>query len=274
MLNVAIQGERGSYSELAAMKYFGKVRTIKCDSFTDAFEAVGKRAKCGFVPIENTIEGIVTQVCDLLLRGDLHILGEEILRIEHCLIVNKGVSIGDIKTVYSHPQALAQSRRFLEGLGVEIIPFSDTAGSVKMLKEKGIMDSAAVASQYAASVYGMKILRRNLETHSHNYTRFLAISKRANGRRIVKPKTSLGFVTRNTPGALYKALGCFADNDVNLTYLQSRPVLGKPWEYGFYAECRGNVKDEGLRNALEELRRNTDEVKVLGSYSAAERTHH
>lgn len=270
MLRIAIQGQEGSYSELAAKRYFGRVETIKCETFTDAFGAVGRGADHALVPIENSIEGIVTQVCDLLLRGDLHVTGECILRIEHCLIANRGVSIKEIRSVYSHPQALAQSRKYLEKLGVDIIPFSDTAGSVKMIKEKGLMDAAGVASGYAAQVYGMKVLKRNLENHNHNYTRFLVISKRA-ARSAGGSKTSIGFMTRNVPGALYRALGCFANSGVDLTYLQSRPVLGKPWEHSFYVECRGSIADRNLKSAIGELRRNTDQVKILGSYAPARR---
>lgn len=271
MIRVAIQGERGSYSELAAMKYFGRARMVHCETFSDAFSALGKGADYAFVPIENSIEGVVTQVCDMLLRGDFHVAGEFILKIEHCLIANRGVTIDQVKTVYSHPQALAQSRKYLERLGVEIVPFSDTAGGVRMIKEKKMVAAAGVASQYAAKVYGMEILKKNLETHSNNYTRFLAISKKAGAKKNGGMKTSIGFVTKNVPGALYKALGCFAENEVQLIYLQSRPVLGKPWKYGFYAECQGSIRDGGLKNAIKELRKNTDLIKVLGSYPSAKR---
>jgi prephenate dehydratase len=269
MLKISIQGERGSYSELAARRYFGKAGIIHCETFPEAFSAVGRGADYALVPVENSIEGIVTQVCDLLLDGNLHVVGESILRIEHCLIANKGVSIRDIHTVYSHPQALAQSRKYLERLGVEIIPFPDTAGSIKMIKERRIMDAAGVASLYAARIYGMKILRKNLEAHSHNYTRFLALSRKARNMEGSGAKTSMGFVVKNIPGALYGVLGCFAENKVNLTYLQSRPVFGKPWKYVFYAECQGSAEERKLKRALGELGENTDSLKVLGSYAPA-----
>ena len=269
MASVAIQGEMGSYSELAALRHFGKPSIVRYPSFAEAFKSVGREADYGFFPIENSIEGIVTQVCDLLLKGRLKVVGESVLRVEHCLIANRGVPISRIKTVYSHPQALAQSRKYLESLGVEIVPFSDTAGSVKMIKERGMMDSAGVASEYAARAYGMQILRRNLETHSHNYTRFLVVSRKANKAAIGRAKTSLGLVTRNVPGALYGALGCFAKNRVNMTYLQSRPVLGKPWKYGFYLECEGSLDGAGLRSAVRELRKGAAGINLLGSYPAA-----
>ncbi len=269
VVTVAIQGQRGSYSELAALRYFGDAKTIRLETFSEAFASVGKRADFAFVPVENSIEGIVTQVCDLLMGRSLHVVGEGILKIEHCLIVNKGVSIKDIKTVFSHPQALAQSREYLESLGVEIVPFSDTAGSIKMIKEKGLTDCAGVASNHAAEVYGMDILQTNLENHSHNYTRFLALSRKEQNATGKGSKTSLWFATKNAPGALYKALGCFAKNKVNLTYLQSRPVPGKPWEYRFYLECQGSIEGIGLKSAVMELGKLADKAKVLGSYTHA-----
>ncbi len=270
VVTVAIQGQRGSYSELGALEYFGDAKTIKLETFSEAFAAVGKRANYAFVPVENSIEGIVTQVCDLLMGRNLHVVGESILRIEHCLIANKGVLIKDIKTVFSHPQALAQSRKCLESLGVEIVPFSDTAGSIKMIKEKGLTDCAGVASRYASQVYGMDILRTNLENHSHNYTRFLALSRKEQNSSGKESKTSIWFATKNASGALYKALGCFAKNKINLTYLQSRPVPGKPWEYRFYLECQGSIADTGLKAAVTELEDIADKAKVLGSYAPAQ----
>lgn len=268
-IRISIQGEPGSYSDLAAREYFGKPEIVNCKNFTDAFGMVGHGANYAVLPIENSIEGIVTQVCDLLLAGNLHIIGEHIIRVEHCLIANNDVRLEDIRTVYSHPQALAQSSKYLESLGVEIIPFSDTAGSVKMIKEKGLTDAAGVASSYAASVYGMQILRRNLETHDTNYTRFVVLAKESIHALGEHAKTSIGFLTNNIPGALYKALGCFADNDVNLIYLQSRPVPGKRWEYAFYAECEGSVDETSLKKAVTQLEDNAASVNVLGSYKSA-----
>ena len=269
MPRVAIQGERGSYSELAASRYFGSAEMMNCTTFTEAFSAVGKGADYAVVPIENSIEGVVTQVCDLLISGRLHVIGEHILRIEHCLMANEGVAIGDVKTVYSHPQALAQSRKRLEELGVEMVPFSDTAGAVRMIKERGLRDAAGVAGRYAAEVYGMKVLMSNLETRSHNYTRFFVLSGEQASHTGSDSKTAMGFITKNVPGGLYKALSSFAENGIDMTYLQSRPVPRKPWDYGFYVECTGSLEDTKLKEAVASLSKNTEEVRILGSYASA-----
>lgn len=268
MLRVAIQGERGSYSEAAALGYFGGVRIVTCETFEDAFDFAGNGADCAFVPIENSIEGIVTQVCDLLLRKKLVVFGEGKLRIRHCLIANRGASIKNIKTVYSHPQALAQCRKYLERLGVETVPFSDTAKSVMMIKEKGMMDAAGIASAYAAKLYRMKILRKNLESHEGNTTRFFAVSgddmqKRKTGAGM---KSSIGIVTKNAPGSLYRALGCLAGNNIDITYLQSRPVHGKPDRTAFYMECEGSTEDRNFKAALADLGKHAESVKKIGSY--------
>ena len=270
MPKIAIQGERGSYSEAAALSYFKDAEIITCDTFEDAFGSVGKSADHAFVPIENSIEGVVTQVCDLLLRKKLFVFGEGLLRIRHCLIANKGVRINDIKKVYSHPQALAQSRKYLEKIGAELIPFSDTAKSVMMIKEKRMMDSAGVAGAYAARLYGMNILRRNLESHSNNTTRFFAITdkdikpeKRAYAEDM---KTSLGIIVKNAPGSLYRALGSLAENGIDITYLQSRPVPGKPGRSAFYMECRGSAYENHFKDAINDLRKHSESVREMGSY--------
>ena len=270
MPSIAIQGERGSYSEAAALGYFKGAEIVTCDTFEEAFGSVGKNADYAFVPIENSIEGVVTQVCDLLLRKNLFVFGEGLLRIRHCLIANRGVRIKNIKKVYSHPQALAQSRKYLEKIGAELIPFSDTAKSVMMIKENKIMDSAGVASAYAARLYGMEILKRNLESHSSNTTRFFAITdkniKPEKARHVMNMKTSLGIMVKNAPGALYRALGSLAQNGIDITYLQSRPVPGKPGRSAFYMECRGSSGENRFADALEDLRKRSESVKEIGSY--------
>ncbi len=267
MKRIAFQGMHGAFSEAAAYKYFGrKIKTLECNTFSDIFEAVEDDAEYGVLPVENSVEGSVSQAYDLLLERNLHVVGEVILRIEHCLIANEGVSINNIKKVYSHPQALGQSRQYIEKLGVEAIPFGDTAGSVKMLKEARLMDSGAIASEYAAKLYGMHILRRNIENNKENYTRFFILSKRAlkSGNKI-----SIAFVTRHIPGALHMALGCFAAEDINMTYIQSRPIPGKPWEYRFYIDCEGYLKSAKMQNAINRLRNLSLLVKILGTYRMA-----
>lgn len=181
-VKVAFQGELGAYSEEAALKFFGndnKIQTIPCQTFADVFKAVGKKtADFGIIPIENSLEGAVGRNYDLLLKSKLKIFGEETLKIRHCLIANKGVKMESIKNVYSHPQALGQCREFLEKMRLKAIPFCDTAGSVRTLKERKLKDSAAIASERAGRIYQMKILKRGIERNSQNFTRFFIISNK------------------------------------------------------------------------------------------------
>lgn len=264
---VAFQGERGAYSEEAAFKFFrNKIKTISYKYFSDVFKAVEKgETDFGVVPIENSLEGTVGQNYDLLLKSNLKIGGEIILKITHCLISNKEVSIKSIRRVYSHPQALGQCREFLEKLKVEIIPFSDTAGSVKMIKEKKLKDAAAIANEKAAKIYRMKILKKGIEKNHLNFTRFLIISKKEK-KRTGKDKTSIVFSTKHTPGALFKALECFAKRKINLTKIESRPIIGKPWEYNFYLDFEGHQDEKIIKEVLKDLKKNILFLKIFGSY--------
>jgi prephenate dehydratase len=271
MYRVAFQGERGAYSEEAAMKYFvSKIKLIPCQTLFDLFKTV-KHVDYGVVPIENSIEGNVSQTYDLLLSSGLSIVGETIHRISHCLISDPNAKEGEIKDVYSHPQALGQCREYLEKHKLNPIPFYDTAGSVKMLKEKRLLNAAAIASERAAKIYVMKILKKEIETNKHNYTRFFVISKDGRTNVTGGDKTSIAFSTKHIPGALHKALGCLAYGDINLTYIQSRPILGKPWEYNFYIDFEGHIKEKRVKDALKMLKKITLFVKVLGSYKAADK---
>lgn len=264
---VAFQGERGAYSEEAALKFFrNKTKTIPYKYFSDVFKAVEKgETDFGVIPIENSLEGTVGQNYDLLLKSNLKIGGEVILKIAHCLIANKEVSIESIRRVYSHPQALGQCREFLEKLRVEIIPFSDTAGSVKMVKEKKLKDAGAIANERAAKIYRMKILKKRIEKNHLNFTRFLIISKKEE-KRTGKDKTSIVFSAKHTPGVLFKALECFAKRKINLTKIESRPIIGKPWEYNFYLDFEGHQDEKIIKEILKDLKKNTLFLKILGSY--------
>lgn len=269
-LKVAFQGEIGAYSEEAAFKFFGnKIQTIPCQTFSDVFKAVEKRrVDFGTIPIENSLEGTVGQNYDLLLRSNLNIFGEQALKISHCLIANKGVKIESIKKVYSHPQALGQCREFLEKLKLEAIPVYDTAGGVRMLKEEGKKEAAAIASERAGKIYQMKILRKGIETNKQNFTRFFIISKNE-AKRVKNSKTSIVFFLRNIPGALFKSLESFAKIKINLTKIESRPIMGKPWEYHFYLDFEGHKEEKKIKEALEELKEKTLFIKILGSYPTA-----
>lgn len=270
-MRVAFQGEIGAYSEMAVYSYFRSfpVKLKPCKYLSDVFRQVeGGEADYGVVPVENSIEGSVTQTYDLFLEHDLKVCGEVIVRIVHCLIAHHGMKLKDIRRVYSHPQALAQCRIFLEKLNCEIIPAFDTAGSVKMIKEQGLKGAAAIASERAARIYGMDILAKDIGDSPNNYTRFFVLSK-SDSPYTGKDKTSIIFSIKSYPGALYRVLGEFANKNINLTKIESRPTKQTPWEYNFYLDFEGHRTEKHCQAALEAIRDKTNFVKVLGSYPAA-----
>lgn len=269
-MKVAFQGERGAFSESAVYNFFGPSVNIKpCRDLSEVFESVDKQeTRFGVVPIENSLEGSVNQTYDLFLKHDLKVCGEIILRVSHCLIANPEITLADVKTVYSHPQALAQCRIFLERLGCDLVPTYDTAGSVKMLKETGLRDAAAVASERAAEIYGMQILAKQIEDNPTNYTRFFVLSKE-DSPRTGRDKTSIIFGAAHTPGSLYHALGEFAKRDINLTKIESRPTKQKAWEYNFYLDFEGHRTESNCAEALEALEKSGSFLKILGSYPRA-----
>ncbi len=272
-VTVAIQGERGSFSEEAAQTLLGRdARVLPKETFADIFKSVAEgEARYCLAPIENTLAGSVYENYDLLLENDLHIVGEVNLRIVHNLIAFAGTTTGNLRQVYSHPVALAQCGKFFKRHPkVEKIPFYDTAGSVKMLAERKVVSAAAIASRVAAGIYGGRILKSHLEDHSENYTRFLLLSRKA----ATPPganKVSIAFSTRNVPGALFKCLSVFALREIDLTKMESRPLRGHPWEYFFYLDFAGNVKDSRCKNALADLSEVTDFLRVLGCYKSGKR---
>jgi len=272
VLKVAFQGELGAYSESAVYSFFGQNSEVKpCESFDEVFENVKTgKTNYGVVPIENSIEGSVNRTYDLFLEYNLKVCGEIIIRISHCLIAHKGTTIDSIKTVYSHPQALAQCRKFLEQHNLKAISTFDTAGSVKMIKEKNMMDSAAIASQRAAEIYDMKILEKEIEDIKNNSTRFFVLDKQ-DSEYSGSDKTSIIFATKSIPGALYKILGEFADRNINLTKIESRPTKQTPWEYHFYLDFEGHRTEKRCQQALESIKDKTVFVKILGSYKAAKK---
>jgi prephenate dehydratase len=268
---IAFQGERGAFSEEAAYKLLGRdIQVLPCPTFEALFASVakGKAARC-LAPIENTLAGSVYENYDLLLKNDLHIVAEVKLRIVHNLIAFPGTTLRNLRQVYSHPVALAQCNKFFSSHPkVERVPFYDTAGSVKMLSGEHPAGSAAIASRVAATFYRARILKTHLEDHSENFTRFLLLSPKAS----VSPranKVSIVFSTRNVPGALYKCLSVFALRDIDLSKMESRPLSGRPWEYFFYLDFAGNIKEERCRKALEHLEEVTNFLRVLGCYESA-----
>jgi prephenate dehydratase len=270
---IAFQGERGSFSEEAAYKLLGRRITVKpCETFGAIFESVvsGKTNYC-LAPIENTLAGSVYENYDLLLSNDLHIVGEVNLRIVHNLIAPPGTALKHVTQVYSHPVALAQCGEFFKRHSkIEKIPFYDTAGAVKMLAERRLPGAAAIASRVASEVYRAHILATHVEDHRENYTRFLLLSRSPHVAAKAN-KVSIVFSTRNAPGVLYKCLSVFALRDIDLTKLESRPLRGRPFEYFFYLDFRGHLKEEHCRNALSHLAEVTNFLRVLGCYESAKR---
>lgn len=270
-LNVAYQGERGAYSEQAALALFGKEIDLAPSATFDAVFSAVEDGTCdrGVIPVENSLAGSIHRNYDLLLTHDLYIVGEYNLRVSHCLIAHPGVELTDIRRVYSHPQALAQCEQSLRELGeVEVIATHDTAGSVRLIKEQGLDHAAAIAGEGAAALYGMAILQREFEDERVNYTRFVAL-----GREAVTPegesKTSLAFAGKNEPGLLFRCLSAFALRNIDLTKIESRPIRGVPWEYVFYLDFSGGTGDEHCRRAVEQLREMATFVRVFGSYPRA-----
>lgn len=281
-VRVAFQGERGAYSEMAALQYFPPGATlVPKKSFADAFSAV-KEKKAGFavVPVENSIEGSVGEVYDLLADTRLAAVGEVYQRVRHCLIANRGVRMNDIKVAYSHPQALGQCRAYLQKKKLDGMPAYDTAGSVKLVKEQQLRDGAAIASRRAAELYGMEILDEGIEDRKNNYTRFLVMSppsaaattatKKVHKNDDSYYKTSIIFSVKHVPGALFGTLGEFAIGRLNLTKIESRPTKETPWEYNFYVDFEGRAADLAVKKALAAIKGRTSYLKVLGSYKKAE----
>ncbi len=271
MVNVAFQGERGAFSEIASMKYFGDgVSVSPSFSFEDVFIKVKNGSvDFGIIPIENSLYGSVFETYDLLLQYSLTIVGELNLQINHCLLANQNYKLEDIKKIYSHPQALGQCSIFLKTLkNAELVPAYDTAGSALIsLQDKGV-PSAAVASREAAEIYNLKILKSQIQNNRENYTRFLIISKKKIQDEFQNPKTSICFELKNIPGALFKSLSVFALRDINLVKIESRPIPHKPFEYMFYADLTGSLEEERVKNAINHLSEISLSIKKFGTYEA------
>lgn len=266
---VAFQGVKGAYSEDAVFSYHKSASTLECAEFVDLFEAVKSgRADLGMLPVENSIEGSVTTANDLLFQSDLKVVGEVMVRIRHCLIGHPDVSLEEVRRVYSHPQALAQCRDLLSSHPEwQKVPAFDTAGSVRMVKERGLKEEAAIASRRAAATYGMKVLLEDVQSVQDNITRFFVLSRHKTPEH--GNKTALAFTTKNQPGALFDCLKAFATHQVNITKLESRPWRGRTWEYVFYLDLDGDVKDEKVVEALEDLKQSASCLRIFGSFLKA-----
>ena len=268
-LRMGFQGERGAFGEVAAGKMLSRsVELVPLPNFPAVFRALAARKlDYATVPIENTLFGSIHENYDLLLKHRFHILAETRVRIVHNLIAPPGVSLRQVRRVYSQPPALGQCRRFLEQHRKwEEVPFHDTAGSVRMIIEQRLTDAAAIASKAAATIYGGRILAADIADDPENYTRFFLLGRTTRSNRPVGTKTSIVFAAKNLPGALFRCLSVFALRDVNLTKIESRPLRGRPWEYLFYLDFQGNPSSGPARNALKNLAETTDFLRVLGCY--------
>jgi len=268
-MKIAIQGEAGSFSHQAAMRMVAGCTIVPCARSVEAFDRLEAGSVAAAVlPVENSLAGSVAEHLDLLLERRAFIVQEFRLRIVHNLIAARNVRKDDLRRVYSHPVALDQCRDFFRhNPQIQPVPFYDTAGSVKHVIESRLPDAAAIAGRQAATVYKGRILASGLEDDKRNFTRFFQVRR---DRRVVRgaDKTSIAFITRNVPGALFEALGVFASRNIDLSKIESRPLRGKPWEYVFYADfLRGD--DKLAQAALNSLRKLADLVKVLGVYPAA-----
>ncbi len=273
-MKVAFQGLAGAYSEAALRERFGlRAKALGCAFSEQVFEAVQSgQADYGMLPVENTIAGHVAVNADLFFKQTVFVIGESYLKIDHCLLALPEASLRDIKIVYSHPVALAQCRSFLKGRKLKAIPEYDTAGAAELVAKRRVLEEGAIASGRCAAVYGLKILKRNIQNFRNNITRFLTFTRKDKVPRGLKmEKTSLAFSTRHKPGALLACLQRFADHQINLTRLESRPIPENPFEYVFYADFIGGLHEPRVEQALRQIRKDAHRVKIIGSYPRAAR---
>jgi prephenate dehydratase len=273
---ISYQGEPGANSHIACLQAAPGHEPLPCPTFEDAFQAVeSAKADLAMIAIENTTAGRVADVHHLLPGSHLSIVGEHFLRIEFHLLAVPGVKLADIKEVHSHVHALGQCRKFIRANRLKPVVAADTAGAARELSESGNRTQAAIATKLAAETYGLKILARNIEDEDHNTTRFVILSKKPKSVRTGKDSgkdkiiTSFVFRVRNVPAALYKAMGGFATNSVNMTKLESYQIEGQFSATQFYADIEGHPEDANVKLALEELAFFTSYMRVLGAYPAS-----
>ena len=269
---VAFQGEPGANSHLACSEAFPEMIATACPTFEDTIAAVRSGAATyAMIPIENSVAGRVADIHHLLPDADLYIVGEHFLRVRHQLLVKPGVQLSEIKQVFSHTQALGQCRNTLRKLGLKPMPEADTAGSARLVSESDDRSLAAIASTLAAEIYGLEILKSDIEDEAHNTTRFVVLAGEPDDAEPDEGPviTTFIFRVRNVPAALYKALGGFATNGVNMTKLESYQLEGTFNATMFYADVEGHPADRMVQLALEELSFFSTQVRVLGTYRAS-----
>ena len=267
---VGYQGEAGAYSERAVRRLFPSPKTLPYPSVHRVFEAVEIGAVAfGVVPLENSHAGSINESYDLLVRHGVQIVAETIVRISHCLLALPGTPLEDVRTVYSHAQALDQCSEFLDSLRVERIAVHDTAGAARILAERKQTAAAAIASVEAGELYGLAVLASDIEDRADNSTKFVAISRGSSELFGPPEKTSVVFATADIPGALYRCLGEFADRHLNLSKLEHRPSRAKAWQSNFYVDFDAPIHDPVAQEALGAVGEYTSFLRVLGSYPKA-----
>lgn len=271
-VKVVFQGVEGAYSYAAMRAYFpDTIKSFHAKTFRDAMEEVfSGKADYAVLPIENSTQGIVTDIYDLLAEYELHIVGEQVIRVDHVLLGLPGTEIQDIKRVYSHPQALSQCSRFLETHPQwKTVKTENTAASAKRIQEEQNPAQAAIASRAAGELFGLKILAENICHNDQNVTRFIIVSAKALYEKNAE-KISVCFELPHSTGTLYNMLSHIIYNGLNMSRIESRPIPGKTWEYRFFVDFEGNLKDPAVKNAIRGLKAEANRVRVLGNYGLQE----
>jgi len=264
---VVFQGAQGAYSQIAMNTYFGEeVDSFHVDSFRDAFRSLDEgSADFAVLPIENSTAGTVNEIYELLVEFEDYIVGEQIIKIEHCLLGVKGASLSDIRSVYSHPQSLMQSSHFLSDRGWQQISMKNNAFAAKKVADDKDKEKAAIASEYSAKLYGLEVLKKGVNDNEDNSTRFIIVTN----QKVFKEdagKISICFEIPHESGSLYHMLSHFIYNNLNLTKIESRPIRERAWEYRFFIDFEGNLSDESVKNALRGLREEALNLRILGNY--------
>ncbi|MCI9437194.1 MAG: prephenate dehydratase [Lachnospiraceae bacterium] len=264
---VVFQGAEGAYSQEAMMRYFGdRINSFHVDSFRDAMNAIDEgSADFAVLPIENSTAGIVNEIYDLLQEYENYIVGEQIIKIEHCLLGVKGASIEDIRTVYSHPQSLMQSAKYLAQKDWQQISMQNNAFAARKVAQEGDRTQAAIAGEHAAGIYGLEVLQRQINHSDTNSTRFIIVTNQKIFQKDAK-KVSICFEVPHESGSLYHMLSHFIYNNLNMTKIESRPIEDRNWEYRFFIDFEGNLADSAVKNALRGLREEARNMKILGNY--------
>lgn len=266
-VRVVFQGAEGAYSQAAMVRFFGdRIDSMHVDSFRDAMGALEEgSADFAVLPIENSTAGIVSEIYDLLVEFENYIVGEQIIKIEHCLLGVPGTRLEEIRTVYSHPQSLMQSSRFLGEHSWQQISMPNNAFAARKVAEEKRTDQAAIAGAYAGKVYGLEVLACPVNNVSSNSTRFIIVTNQKIFKKDAK-KVSICFEIPHESGSLYHMLSHFIYNGINMNHIESRPVQGKNWEYRFFVDFEGNLNDAAVQNALRGLAEETLGLKILGNY--------